>query len=93
VADVSNHYVSGLIQSVQANFRNSLLTVKIGNGWYTLEQAQQNKLANEMLNRAQQLDFVKLELTDSTGDLLSRSPVIGSEMVILKRTASLQQTT
>jgi len=93
VADVSNHYVSGLIQSVQANFRNSLLTVKIGNGWYTLEQAQQNKLANEMLNRAQQLNFVKLELTDLDGNLLSRSPVVGSEMVILKRTAPLQKTT
>ncbi len=88
VADVSNHYVSGLIQSVQANFRSSLLTVKVGDDWYTLAQAQQNKLANEMLNRAQQLSFVKLELTDPEGNLLARSPVVGSEMVILQRTTS-----
>ena len=94
VADVSNQYVNGLIQSVQANFRSSLLTVKVGDDWYTLEQAQQNKLANEMLKRAQQLNFVKLELTDPEGNLLARSPVIGSEMVILKRTiSSLQQIT
>ncbi|MEX0271875.1 hypothetical protein AB3R30_22385 [Leptolyngbyaceae cyanobacterium UHCC 1019] len=93
VAEVSNQYVNGLIQSVQANFRSSLLTVKIGDGWYTLEQAQQNKLANEMLKRAQQLNFVKLELTDAQGNLLARSPVVGSEMVILQRTTSLQQTT
>ncbi len=88
VAEVSNHYVNGLIQSVQANFRSSLLTVKVGDDWYTLEQAQQNKLANEMLKRAQQLNFVKLELTDSESSLLARSPVVGSEMVILKRTTS-----
>ncbi len=92
VADASNQYVNGLIQSVQANFRSSLLTVKIGDDWYTLEQAQQNKLANEMLKRAQQLSFVKLELTDSKSNLLARSPVVGSEMVILKRTPLLQQT-
>ncbi len=93
VADVSNQYVNGLIQSVQANFRSSLLTVKVGDDWYTLEQTQQNKLAKEMLNRAQQLSFVKLELTDPEGNLLARSPVVGSEMVILKRTSSLQQIT
>jgi hypothetical protein len=88
VAEVSNQYVNGLIQSVQANFRSSLLTVKVGDDWYTLEQAQQNKLANEMLGRAQQLNFVKLELTDPEGSLLARSPVVGSEMVILKRATS-----
>ncbi|PZV03774.1 MAG: hypothetical protein DCF22_25965 [Leptolyngbya sp.] len=93
VTDVSNQYVNGLIQSVQANFRSSLLTVKVGDDWYTLEQPQQNQLAQEMLKRAQQLDFVKLELTDSAGDLLARSPVVGSEMVILKRTTAVQQIT
>ncbi|MBM0740170.1 hypothetical protein JOY44_00675 [Phormidium sp. CLA17] len=85
VADVSNQYVNGLIQSVQANFRSSLLTVKVGDDWYTLEQAQQNKLATEMLKRSQQLNFVKLEMIDSKDNLLARSPVVGSEMVILKR--------
>jgi hypothetical protein len=93
VAEVSNQYVNGLIQSVQANFRSSLLTVKIGDGWYTLEQPQQNKLANELLKRTQQLNFVKLELTDSADNLLARSPVVGSEMVILKRTTPLPKTT
>jgi hypothetical protein len=93
VAEVSNQYVNGLIQSVQANFRSSLLTVKVGDDWYTLEQAQQNKLANEMLDRAQQLNFVKLEMTDPESSLLARSPVVGSEMVILKRTTAVQQIT
>jgi hypothetical protein len=85
VAEISNQYVNGLIQSVQANFRSSQLTVKVGNGWYGLSQPQQNKLADEMLGRMQELDFSKLEITDIEGTLLARSPVVGSEMIILKR--------
>ncbi|MGA7934351.1 MAG: hypothetical protein WCA35_12450 [Kovacikia sp.] len=85
VAAISNQYLNGLIQSVQANFRTSRLIVKIGDGWYGLSQAQQNKLANEVLQRTQELDFSKLEITDTEGTLLARSPVVGSEMIILKR--------
>lgn len=85
VAEVSDQYVSGLIQSVQANFRASRLTVKVGDGWYTLMAPQQDSLANDVLKRAQQLNFIKLEIVDANGSLLARSPVIGSEMVVLKR--------
>jgi hypothetical protein len=85
VAEISNQYVNGLIQSVQANFRSSQLTVKVGNDWYGLSQLQQNKLADEILGRTQELDFSKLEITDIDGMLLARSPVVGSDMIILKR--------
>ncbi len=85
VAEVSDQYVNGLIQAVQANFRSSRLIVKVGSGWYGLSPLQQNKLANEMLGRARQLNFSKLEITDSEGTLLARNPVIGPEMIILKR--------
>jgi len=85
VAEVSDQYVNGLIQSVQANFRASRLTVKMGDGWYNLLTPQQDSLANDVLKRAQQLNFIKLEMVDAQGNLLARSPVIGSEMVVLKR--------
>jgi hypothetical protein len=85
VAEVSDRYSSSLIRSVQANFRSSRLVVKVGDSWYGLSETQQNKLSNELLKRAQQLDFVKLELSDPEGVLLARSPVVGSEMIILKR--------
>jgi hypothetical protein len=87
VAEVSNQYVGGLIQSVQANFRASRLTVKVGNGWYDLAPAQQDKLANDLLKRAKQLDFSKLELTSPDNTLLARSPVVGAEMIIMQRTS------
>lgn len=85
VAEITNQYVAGLIQSVQANFRSSKLTVKVGSGWYGLSELQQNKLADEMLGRAKQLNFSKLEITDPEGTQLARSPVVGSEMIVLKR--------
>jgi hypothetical protein len=85
VSEVSNQYGTGLIQSVQANFRSSRLTVKVGDGWYNLLNAQQDNLANDVLKRAQQLNFVKLEMVDAEGHLVARSPVIGAEMVVLQR--------
>ena len=85
VASISNHYASGLVQSVQANFRGSRLIVNMGDGWYGLSRSQQDSLANEILRRSQTLDFLKLEMVDGTGKLLARSPVVGSEMIVLKR--------
>jgi hypothetical protein len=91
VAEVSDRYSSSLIRSVQANFRSSRLVVKLGDSWYGLGETQQNKLSNELLKRAQQLDFVKLELSDPEGVLLARSPVVGTEMIILKRTTEAEE--
>ncbi|HEY9670559.1 MAG TPA: hypothetical protein V6D11_03885 [Waterburya sp.] len=85
VAEITEQYGNGLIQSIEANFLGSRLVVKISDGWYSLKEAQQNKLANEILRRAQELDFSKLEVTDLKGTLVARSPVVGSNMVILKR--------
>jgi hypothetical protein len=88
VAEVSDQYADGLIRSVQANFKSSRLTVKVGDDWYGLPRSQQDQVAAEMLRRSQELDFSNLEITDIEGTLLARSPVVGSTMVILKRTNS-----
>ena len=49
VAEITNQYGNGLIQSIQANFEGSSLTVKVTQDWYTLLQSQQDKLAAQML--------------------------------------------
>jgi hypothetical protein len=85
VAEITDQYGNGLIQSIEANFLGSRLIVKVSDGWYDLQEPQQNKLADEILSRSQELDFSKLEITDLEGTLLARSPVVGSNMVILKR--------
>lgn len=85
VAEITNQYGEGLIKSINANFLASLLAVQVGNGWYELPESQQNKLADVMLSRSRELDFSKLEITDTEGILVARTPVVGSHMIILKR--------
>lgn len=85
VAEVTNQYAEGLIQTLEANFRNSRLIVVVGERWYELPPEQQDRLANEMLSRSRSLDFEKLSIADSEGQVLARSPVVGSQMVILQR--------
>ncbi|MBD2776305.1 hypothetical protein [Iningainema tapete] len=87
VAQVSDRFASGLIKSIQANFRTSNLTIKISDDWYTLKQSQQEKLAADMLQRSKELDFTHLEIIDSQGRLVARNPVVGTEMIIFQRQA------
>jgi hypothetical protein len=85
VAEISDRIASGLIKSIQANFRTSNLTVKISDDWYTLKESQQDKLAAKILQRSQELDFTHLEIIDSQDKLIARNPVVGTEIVIFKR--------
>jgi len=84
----ANRTVSGIIQSIQANFLSSNITVIVSNDWYELDKKQQDKLAAEILQRSQELDFTHLEITDLQSKLLARNPVVGTEMIILKRKLS-----
>ncbi|WP_416667030.1 hypothetical protein [Egbenema bharatensis] len=88
VASVTDEYTEGLIQSVQANFGDRQLTVKIGDGWYDLSSTRQDSLANDILKRARRLDFEALQLADGEGERLARSPVVGDKMVIYRRVRS-----
>lgn len=85
IAEITEQYADGLIQSIQPSFQGNSLTVEVGNDWYNFDRAQQDKTAARMLIRAKESDFSRLEITDSQGTLLARSPVVGNEMVILKR--------
>ena len=85
VAEITGQYGNGMIKSIQANFPGSRLVVKVSDGWYDLKEPKQNKLADDILRRSKELDFSKLEITDMKGTLLARSPVVGSNMVIVKR--------
>lgn len=76
---------SEIIESIQVNFLDSNLTIKISNNWYSLEKSQQDKLAAEILQRSQELDFTHLEITDLQSNLIARNPVVGNEMIIFKR--------
>jgi hypothetical protein len=89
VAEISDRIAAGLIKSIQANFRTSNLIVKISDDWYSLKESQQDKLAADILQRSQELDFTHLEVIDSQGRLIARNPVVGTDMVIFKRTEAI----
>ncbi|MEG4984861.1 hypothetical protein QUB08_03625 [Microcoleus sp. BR0-C5] len=85
VTEIKNRLGGGLVESVQANFASSILTVKVAEDWYKLSELEQNQLATKMWKEANSLDFSKLEIANMEGKLIARSPVVGSEMIILDR--------
>lgn len=85
VADITNRLGGGLVKSVDADFSIGLLTVKVAEDWYKLSDVEQNQLATKMWKEANSLDFSKLQIANLEGKLIARSPVVGSEMIILER--------
>ncbi|AFZ02902.1 hypothetical protein [Calothrix sp. PCC 6303] len=85
ISEVSDRVSSGIIKSTQANFATSSLVIKVSDQWYDLKPSQQDKLALEMFQRSQELDFSHLEIVDILDRLVARNPVIGTEMIIFKR--------
>jgi hypothetical protein len=85
LASITSQYPEGLIASIEADFLRSRLIVTLGERWYQLNNARQDKLANAILARSQKLDFRKLELLDTEGTLVARSPVVGNKAIILQR--------
>lgn len=85
VADIIDRLGGGLVKSVQADFSIGLLTVNVAEDWYNLSTTEQNQLANKMWKEANSLDFSKLQIANSEGKLIARTPIVGSEMIILER--------
>ncbi|MBE9229884.1 hypothetical protein IQ264_31260 [Phormidium sp. LEGE 05292] len=85
VADIASEFANGLIVGIKADFPNNFLSLQVANDWYTFDSAKQDQLAADMWQRSQKLDFEKLEIYDTQGRLVARSPVIGSNMIIWQR--------
>lgn len=82
LAKLTKAYGEDLIGSVKANFAGSLLEVEISDRWYQLESKYQSRLANQLFKQVRSLDFTRLEIRDSDGQLVARNAVIGSDMII-----------
>lgn len=88
VAEITDRLGGGLVKSFEANFSSSRLTVKIAENWYGLSEVEQNQLVNQMFKEANLLDLRNLEILNLQGKLIARSPVVGSEMIILDRSGN-----
>jgi hypothetical protein len=80
-----------LIKSVAPNFRSSALTIKITDDWNALAEIQQKQLATDILKLSQELNFIHLEIIDSQGKLIARSPVVGKEVLIFRLNHDMQK--
>jgi hypothetical protein len=85
---VANAYSDGLVQDVTLNPTTSRLRVQLKDKWYDLNASQQDQLAQGLLDSSASADFSKLELADTKNRLVARSPVVGSDVVILRRSLS-----
>lgn len=85
VAQITDQYAEGLIQSIQVDFMAGRLRVLLGSGWYDLEGDRQDQVAAEVLERAKRLDFTKVEMIDADDMLLARNAVVGNKMIIFER--------
>ena len=54
-------------------------------GWYQLEPSQQEAIAATLWSQRNKLKFQKLTLKDNQGKTIARPPVVGDQMVILRR--------
>ncbi|KAI9135221.1 hypothetical protein [Acaryochloris sp. CCMEE 5410] len=85
VAQVFDQYSQDIVQSVQANFQDERLVIKVSDRWFELSRSEQNQLGTDALERSRKLDFPKLEIRDQTDQLLAREPVVGSNIIVLQR--------
>lgn len=85
VVAATNRYGEALIQSVQTNFKLGRLIIQLTDAWYQLTPNRQEQLLDDLLDRSQTLKFKKLVVADSEKHLIARSPVVGSNMIILRR--------
>jgi hypothetical protein len=77
-----------LVDSVQAQETTHTLSVALKEDWSGLSTANQTQVAQTLLKKSQQLKFNKLELRDNSGELVARSPLIGNDVIILKRSGN-----
>jgi hypothetical protein len=80
---ITESYSDELIVSIQPDFLASNLSIEVSDEWNTFNRNRQEKIAGDLFRRSQQLDFKKLEILDSEGIIVARSPVVGNKMVIL----------
>ena len=85
VSRISRSYGAGLVQSVEVNLPKNTLGINVAEAWYGLLTNQQNEVAQDIYSQAQGLNFGNLQLRDPEGVVVARNPVVGPNMIVLRR--------
>lgn len=84
--ELVERYTNDLVTLIEPNFEDNLVTVTVADNWYNMEFSKQDEITDEILKKSRQLEFNKLKIIDSQNNLVARSPVVGKNIVILRRT-------
>jgi hypothetical protein len=88
ISEITSQYPDDLVQTLNVDTTSDRLLVRLNPVWYTLDDDRQNSLADRMWLQAQTNHFTKLEIQDSQGVSIARSPVVGKHPIILQRRQS-----
>ena len=86
--DVTSQYPDEIVDTLNVDIGRDRAIVKLSPDWYTLTDEQQNTLTDRMWLQARSNHFSKLEIQDSQGVSIARSPVVGKHAIILQRRPS-----
>jgi hypothetical protein len=88
ISEITSQYPDDLVQTLNVDTASDRLLVRLNPVWYTLDDDRQNSLTDRMWFQAQTNHFTKLEIQDSQGVSIARSPVVGKHLIILQRRQS-----
>lgn len=75
----------GFIASVTPNKTGKTWTITLNDDWYQLAPEQQEAIAASLWSQKEPLKFQRLTLKDLSNKTIARNPVVGDQMVILRR--------
>ena len=88
LSEITSQYPDEIVKSIGIDLARDRLIVRLDPLWYTIDEQQQNSLTDRMWIQAQANHFTKLEIQDSQGVSIARSPVVGKHPIILQRRQS-----
>lgn len=88
LSEITSQYPDEIVKSIGIDLTHDRLVVRLDPLWYTIDEQQQNSLTDRMWRQAQANHFTKLEIKDTQGIAIARSPVVGKHPIILQRRQS-----
>jgi hypothetical protein len=88
LSDITSQYPDDIVRTLNVDIAHARLIVQLNPIWYTIDEEQQNILTDRLWLQARSNHFTKLEIQDSQGISIARSPVVGKHPIILQRRQS-----
>ena len=85
LSELTSQYPDDIVRTLNVDLASDRLIVQLNPVWYTIDDELQNSLTDRMWQQAQANHFSKLEVQDSQGVSIARSPVVGKHPIILQR--------